>query len=259
MKSQNTFGLLPRRLNPIALLTGLLAMALLACGSPRQEEIILKESFVRAPDGSDLVLDLHQVEIIQVLPTETYLFMEVSEKDKRYWIATGLGNVRPGSTYYFNEAVRKFDFESKALERVYDSIYLVTRLVPKSRLSSLDKRIFDPHNPEAAGKPADSLEIPTDSDAVPITIQELLDAPELYENRWVELSGTCVKVNFGIMNRNWVHLKGPGETGGEVVLTTQEDIQLGESVRVEALVRRNRDFGAGYVYELLLEEGFRID
>ena len=68
-----------------------------------------------------------------------------------------------------------------------------------------------------------------------------------------------MKVNPGIMNRNWVHLKAAGEDGGQVVVTTQDEVEVGEMVRMQAVVKRNRDFGSGYRYDLLLEEGRLID
>ena len=95
--------------------------------------------------------------------------------------------------------------------------------------------------------------------AVSLDLSELVKNPAPYENQWVEISGTCVKVNNGILGRNWVHLRATEENGGEVVVTTQQEVEVGEVVRMQALVRRNRDFGSGYQYDLLLEDGFPID
>ena len=259
MKKLTSYYQLPEWKRQLMTLAVLLAMGFLSCGGPSQSEIILSDSFGQTSDANDLELSTHKVEIVQVLKTDSYLYMEVTEAGRKFWIATGPGNVRPGSTYYFNEAVRKYNFESKALVRVFDSIYLVPRLVPESKLASLDQRLFDPHKPGQKTISADTLPLPDDQNIRAITIPELLRNPEAFENSWVELSGTCVKVNSGIMGRNWVHLKAPGEAGGEVVVTTREEVVVGELVQFQAVVRRNRDFGAGYLYELLLEEGFRID
>ena len=107
---------------------------------------------------------------------------------------------------------------------------------------------------------AESAESEPETAIVPVSLEltELLQNPEAYEDQWVEFSATCVKVNPGIMGRNWVHLKALGDAEGEVVLTTQEEIPVGKAVRVKGLVRRNRDFGSGYRYDLLIEEGQRI-
>lgn len=259
MKNLTRFCLLPKKITNLKSLVGFLALGFLSCGGPTQNEIILSDSFQQASDAGDMVLNMHKVEIVQVLKTETYMYMEVSEGGKKFWIATGPGSVRSGSTYYFNEAVRKFNFESKALDRVFDSIYLIPRLVPESKLEALNQRLFDPHQMGQRNQASDTLAVPDPDIFTALTIGELLQSPETYEGQWVEISGTCVKVNNGILGRNWVHLRAKEENGGEVVVTTQQEVEVGEVVRMQALVRRNRDFGSGYQYDLLLEDGFPID
>ena len=47
-------------------------------------------------------------------------------------MATGPTEVETGAVYYYNEALIRADFESKEMQRVFDTIYLVTRIVPGS-------------------------------------------------------------------------------------------------------------------------------
>ena len=201
-----------------------------------------------------IVIGLKEVRILKVTPGEKYRYAEVQEGDKTYWIASTNRDLRVGETYFYNEALIRAQFESKELQTVFDTLRLVTRLVPEGRQGELKA----PLHKVNAENPHDQKQEADPQAAVSLDLSELIQNPAAYENQWVEFSGTCVKVNPGIMGRNWVHLRALGEGGEEVVLTTQEEIAVGKEVRMQAVVRRNRDFGSGYRYELLLEEGKRI-
>lgn len=245
---------------PRILLQGtLLATALLALqgckGGPEERDIApMAGAHHKTAAEEGIVIGLKEVRILKVTPGEKYRFAEVQEGDKTYWIASTNQDIRAGETYFYNEALIRTEFESKDLQTVFDTLLLVTRLVPDGMQGELKAPLHKP-NTDSQDDPAE--EVSQDA-AKSLDLSELIQNPAPYENQWVEFSGTCVKVNPGIMGRNWVHLKALGEAGGEVVLTTQEEIEVGRVVRMQALVRRNRDFGSGYRYDLLLEEGKRI-
>jgi DNA/RNA endonuclease YhcR with UshA esterase domain len=72
----------------------------------------------------------------------------------------------------------------------------------------------------------------------------------------VSVKGKVVKVNNGIMGRNFVHVQ--DGTGGpdsdRIIVTSKQTAQVGDQVTVTGLVTLDRDFGSGYGYPLLLEE-----
>ena len=86
----------------------------------------------------------------------------------------------------------------------------------------------------------------------------------LYQNKvalagkTISVQGKVVKVNNGIMGRNFVHLQdGTGDaaaTTNNLVLTSQQTAKVGDQISVTGLVVVNRDFGSGYAYPLLIEE-----
>ena len=67
-----------------------------------------------------------------------------------------------------------------------------------------------------------------------------------------------VKFNPGIMGKNWVHLRdGSGSAKDEthdVLVTTQESVQLGSVVSARGVVRTDVDLGSGYNYKVLIED-----
>ena len=80
---------------------------------------------------SGLYFDLHRVKTLEILQSDTYVYLLVSEDKRTFWIATRPSDFHKDSIYYYEEALLKKEFESKQLNRVFDSLYLVTKLVPE--------------------------------------------------------------------------------------------------------------------------------
>ena len=63
---------------------------------------------------------------------------------------------------------------------------------------------------------------------------------------------------MGIMGKNWMHLQdgtGDAEKGThDLVVTSQDSAGVGDVVTVKGTVYVNKDFGAGYKYEVIMEE-----
>lgn len=72
----------------------------------------------------------------------------------------------------------------------------------------------------------------------------------------VSIKGKVVKVNNGIMGRNFVHVQdGTGDqSSNNLIVTSKQTAAVGDSIAVTGKVVLNRDFGAGYMYPLLLED-----
>lgn len=72
----------------------------------------------------------------------------------------------------------------------------------------------------------------------------------------VAFDGKVVKVNNNIMKRNFLHIQdGTGKEGtNDVTVTSAQTAAVGEMVHVVGTVAIDRDFGAGYVYPLIIED-----
>ena len=77
-------------------------------------------------------------------------------------------------------------------------------------------------------------------------------------DKTVEIHAKVVKVNTGIMGKNWVHLRdgsGKSEDGSnDVLVTTTASTSVGSTVTAVGTVRTNKDFGSGYSYKVMLED-----
>jgi len=72
----------------------------------------------------------------------------------------------------------------------------------------------------------------------------------------ITAQGKVVKVNNGIMGRNFVHVQdGTGDaSSNNLIVTSKQTANVGDQVTVSGVVVLNRDFGSGYTYPLLIEE-----
>jgi hypothetical protein len=73
----------------------------------------------------------------------------------------------------------------------------------------------------------------------------------------VTVRGKVVKVNGGIMGKNWLHVRdGSGAEGAnDLTVTTAGELPaLGAIVVVTGPVTLNKDYGMGYRYDVIVED-----
>lgn len=205
--------------------------------------------------------NLHTVVISKILPTEKYIYLNVTEGGKQYWIATGKQQVNVGETYFYRDGLLKTNFESKEYKRVFDTIYLVSKFVPKEHGGNTGNLTTD-FTEGFSTKTEESQKetIATHTEDIKqhkgsIKISELVANPSAYQGKTVQITGKVVKVNPNIMDRNWLHLQDGSKNDFDLVVTTNTFVPEGTTITVRAEVGLNRDFGAGYRYNLILEKG----
>jgi hypothetical protein len=209
--------------------------------------------------NNPLAKELHKVIVNEVLPTQKYVYLNVNEGDKQFWIATGKVSVKVGETYFYRGGLLKKNFESKEYNRIFETVYLVTSLVPEkhgNNQGSVDVSDYRETNNNYPPKEV----IPTHTEKIvehkgSIKIAELVKDPKKYEGKTVQLSGVCTKINAGIMDRNWIHIKDGSKDDFDLVVTSSIFVPEGSAITIKAIVILNKDFGAGYKYDLILEEG----
>ncbi|MBK6914263.1 MAG: hypothetical protein IPH11_11660 [Ignavibacteriales bacterium] len=58
------------------------------------------------------------------------------------------------------------------------------------------------------------------------------------------------------MNRNWIHIQDGTEFDGnyDLMVTSNDIANVGDVIIVEGKVSVDKDFGAGYVYKVMIED-----
>ncbi len=89
------------------------------------------------------------------------------------------------------------------------------------------------------------------------TVAEVFAEKDALAGKPVTVRGKVVKVNAGIMGKNWLHVRdGSGAEGTNdlTVTTTGELPALGATIIVTGPVTLDKDFGMGYAYDVIVED-----
>ena len=198
------------------------------------------------------ISDGHLVVVSEVLNTEKYSYLNVTEESEKYWIAIPRKEVQIGNTYYYKGGLLKKNFESKEYNRIFETIYLVSDVIPhSSNGGGLELS-------EAVAKDemlsAFTHVVPAEGS---IKLTELFSDPKKFEGKLIQVTGKCVKVNSMIMGRNWIHIQDGSGDGLDLTITTTENVNLDATVTFAGTIALNRDFGAGYKYDVIMENAVR--
>jgi len=90
------------------------------------------------------------------------------------------------------------------------------------------------------------------------TVAEIITKRAEIKDKSVVVRGKVVKFTPEVMGKNWIHLRdGSGSAADnthDVLVTTKEQVKIGDVVVVKGVVRTDKDFGSGYSYNVLVEE-----
>jgi hypothetical protein len=90
-----------------------------------------------------------------------------------------------------------------------------------------------------------------------ITVAEAFSNSARLNKKKVTVSGRVVKLSTGIMKRNWIHIQdGTGskkKNNIDLVCTSKDTAAVGEVVTVSGTLVKDRDFGSGYSYKVIIE------
>ncbi|WP_299528859.1 GW dipeptide domain-containing protein [uncultured Lutibacter sp.] len=205
--------------------------------------------------------NMHSVKVNEILEASKYFYLNVTENDEQFWIATRTMGILVGETYYFKGGLLKTNYENKELSKVFEKIYLISgNLVAANHSTSSNSDKSIPQKKQLVK--STPVPIKTTSKKIVVEgsmkISELVANPSKYDGKTIQISGICVKSNPNIMNKNWMHLKDGSQDDYDLVITSDTFIPEGSIVTMTATVSLNKDFGAGYKYDLILENGVII-
>ena len=119
-----------------------------------------------------------------------------------------------------------------------------------------------PASPAAAGtsqiKPAQPAQgAATPSAGIMKTVAEIYAGQNDLLDTVVKVRGKVAKYSAQIMGKNWIHLQdGTGSAGtNDLTITTADSAKAGDTVLVTGKITLKKDFGMGYKYDLIIEDG----
>ena len=194
--------------------------------------------------------------VVETMTAGDYTYINLEKEKEKAWVACPVMTVAVGDPLTFRGCTPMMGFESKALKRTFDIIMFCGAPLSPATAALLSKQSAGSNvqvpefNEKAALESAKGANAHTVADCY-------AKSTELH-NKTVTVKGKVMKVTSGIMGRTWIHLQdGTGSSfqkNNDLVFTTQEHPQVGDVVTFAGTLFKDRDFGSGYNYKVIVEE-----
>jgi len=197
-------------------------------------------------------------EVIEVIHGNQYTYIKVVENMNIKWVAVTRQDVHRGESYYYDTELEMNNFHSKEVDRTFDAIFFVNQISK----TPLDKNLADGLNAHHGKIPVQKeSHIQLAKKEGELTLAQIFDERNSFAGKSLDIRGVVVKVNSGIMGKNWIHLQdGTGTDGGyDLTVTTQDLASVNDEVTFKGTLTLNKDFGSGYFYEILLEDAVLVN
>lgn len=188
----------------------------------------------------------HTATVLETMSSGGYTYIKVHEGQKDYWIAMTQRAVKKGENISYTEQGWMKNFHSKTLNRTFDSI-----------LFAGNASAATPTLVKALQKAPKSQMHSNYKEKGTLSVAELFAYREKYLNKIITLKGKVTKTSSGIMKLNWVHIEDGSSFQGmdDLVFTTTEAApKVGEIVYAKGKLIKDKDFGYGYFYPVIIQE-----
>ena len=196
--------------------------------------------------------------VAETMDSGGYTYVRVLEGKDSSWVALPQQAVKVGAEVSYAKGLVMTDFHSKTLNRTFKK--LVFSEGPAAAGTGHGGKAMKAA--PAHGTPATnqlSVKIAKAEGKDAYTVADIFSKREELDGKQVAVRGKVIKVSEGIMDRNWVHLQdGSGEPKAgthDLIITTSEMAKTGETVTARGTVAKDKDFGSGYRYQVLIEKG----
>ncbi len=212
--------------------------------------------------------------VVETMNAGGYTYVLLEKEGKKSWIAVPQIKVTVGQDIAFQPGIEMANFPSKTLNRTFEKIFFSGGLLKPQAANKNEneeaakkahggKSLEELKGKEAPSIPlkapvADNVKVEKATGPNAFTVAELYEKKDALDKQKVVVKGKVVKVSSGIMGKTWVHLRdGSGsdeQKTNNLVVTTQDVPDVGDVVTASGTMYKDKDFGAGYLYALIMEE-----
>lgn len=218
--------------------------------------------------------------VIETMSTSGYTYVQVDTGTKKVWAAAVQFDVKVGDQVSFAPGDPMPNYHSKSLNRDFDLVYFTggidvvngaaaapapaateMKLPPgHPALPAPTTQKLPPGHPPI-GALAEKVKPNLDLTGIKLaaggkTVAAIIADSKKLSGQTVAVRGKVVKYNAQILGKNWLHIRdgsGSAEKGdNDLTITTATDAKLGDTVLVTGKVELNKDFGAGYKYNIMI-------
>ena len=263
--------------------TGFLVTGLVACKSKIQENTqqpapqpqttapaqVTPSATTPVPAGQ-AVAKYFSGSVLETMNAGGYTYVHVDNGKEKIWAAAPQFEIKVGEKVTVPEGMPMKDYESKTLNRKFDVVFFVGAIgkgdkPPAMMAAPGGMATGEPTQmPEGAHPKLDPAQAAKDAKVsftgikkADKTVGEVFAGQNSLGGKEVAVRGKVVKFSAQIMGKNWVHVQdGTGQAGGnDLTVTTSDNAKVGDTVLVSGKITLKKDFGMGYKYDLIIEDG----
>lgn len=187
-------------------------------------------------------------EIVETMDSGGYTYALIREGTVETWVAGPMTELSVGDRVSMPLGSLMANFYSRTMNRTFDRIYFVHSI-----------NIEGVEGVAAHGAaPSEVTDGALESLAGGQTVYEVYRDSASLSGQPVAIRGQVVKFTPEILGTNWLHIQdGSGaESDGthDLVVTTSQEVAVGEVVVVSGVLSTDRDFGMGYQYDVIIED-----
>lgn len=214
--------------------------------------------------------------VLETMDVPEYTYLKLKTAQGEVWAAVGSAKVEKGQEVTVVNPALMQNFKSETLNRTFEQIYF-------GNLAKEGAGAANPHagmgmgmggnmgaapQGDVAGPHPGGLTPAADLGEIKVakaegdnafTVAEVHQKGADLANKPVVVRAKVVKFNANIMGKNWVHLRdGSGDAkdrSNDLAVTTAAQVKVGDEVLLKGVLHKDRDFGSGYKYPLIVEDG----
>ncbi len=221
-----------------------------------------------------------QGKIIETMDSNGYTYLLLDAAQGKVWVAIPQTAVKVGQEVNCAPGLTMNNFTSKTLNRSFAAI-IFSPGIEKETAAQTES---EPHkegfaaalqeeqahggtNVMAMGSSTGSAGAIVPSGDVTVikatgpnsyTVGECFEQGKDLKGKTVRVRGKVMKVSRMIMGKNWIHLQdgtgNPLKNHHDLVVTSADDPKEGGIITIAGTLNFDRDFGAGYKYEVIVED-----
>lgn len=206
------------------------------------------------PAARDSKTQTHNVLVSEVIHAGGYTYLKVTEKRKETWLAVPAMEAKKGDKLSYTGGLEMKDFTSKELKRTFPSILFLEGV----NMGDAADQAGPMANLKSPGAlKTEKINVTIEPAEGCISVAKLFEARSEYSGKTVKVRGRVTKFNAQIMGKNWVHIQDGTDLKGDfdLTITTDKMMGVGDTATFEGKIALKKDFGYGYFYEVIMEDG----
>jgi hypothetical protein len=225
-----------------------------AFASPRTESSAPAKQLSLSDSGAKSDSSLSG-KVVEAMNSGGYTYVCLEKNGVKTWVAVPEMKVTVGQKMSFQPGGEMKNFTSKTLNKTFDTIIFSNGPISPSGSAKASPMKRESSSSAAASGPI-KVEKAEGVDAC--TVAEVYAKKASLNKKKVSVHGKVVKVSTGIMGKNWIHIQdgsGSAEKGtNNLVVTTHDMAAVGDVVTIKGTLYKDKDFGGGYKYAVIVEE-----